>query len=120
MEAMDFDAILNGPVGDPGLRLDDGTEASSISGILRNGLDLFANVRPIALLPTIQGVRGGHSEDIDYVIVRENTEGLYASRGRGIGNDRVMNDILMLTRHGVERIARFAFKLARELSLIHI
>ena len=117
MQASEFDAILKGPVGDPSLRLADGTEASSISGILRNGLDLFANVRPITLLPTIQGVRGKQSEDIDYVIVRENTEGLYASRGKGIGNDRVMNDILMLTRDGVERIARFAFKLAMERSL---
>jgi isocitrate/isopropylmalate dehydrogenase len=117
MQASEFDAILKGPVGDPDLRLTDGTEASSISGILRNGLDLYANIRPISLLPTIEGVNGRQFGDIDYVIVRENTEGLYASRGKGIGNDRVMNDILMLTRHGVERIARFAFNLAKERSL---
>ena len=116
-KAGDFDGILKGPIGDPKLRLADGTEASSISGILRNGLDLYANVRPITLLPNIEGCRGMKAGEIDYVIVRENTEGLYASRGKGIGNDNVMNDILMLTRNGVERIARFAFELARKRGL---
>ncbi len=47
------------------------------------------------------------------MIVRENTEGLYLSRGRGVGNDDVMTDTLMVTRRGVERIARFAFETAK-------
>ncbi|MEU7798924.1 isocitrate/isopropylmalate dehydrogenase family protein [Micromonospora arborensis] len=105
------DATLKGPVGLPDVRQADGTEAGLLGGILRNGLDLYANVRPITLLP---GVRSALRVDdgIDYVIVRENTEGLYASRGKGVGNDHAMTDTLLVTRAGCERIAHFAFKLA--------
>ncbi|MCE7004757.1 isocitrate/isopropylmalate dehydrogenase family protein [Kibdelosporangium philippinense] len=105
------DATLKGPVGLPDVRLPDGTEAGLLGGILRNGLDLYANVRPITLLP---GVRSALRVDdgIDYVIVRENTEGLYASRGKGVGNSQAMADTLLVTRAGSERIARYAFELA--------
>jgi 3-isopropylmalate dehydrogenase len=51
--------------------------------------------------------------DIDYVIVRENTEGLYLSRGLGVGNDDAMVDQLFVSRSGVERVAHHAFRLAR-------
>ncbi|MGI5151530.1 isocitrate/isopropylmalate dehydrogenase family protein [Plantactinospora sp. CA-294935] len=109
------DATLKGPVGLPEVRLPDGTEAGLLGGVLRNGLDLYANVRPITLLP---GVRSALRVDdgIDYVIVRENTEGLYASRGKGVGNNHAMTDTLMVTRTGCERIARYAFELARNRS----
>jgi 3-isopropylmalate dehydrogenase len=51
---------------------------------------------------------------IDYVVVRENTEGLYASRGAGVNlRGEVVTDTLVMTRRGVERVARFAFDLAR-------
>ena len=107
----DADAVLKGPVGDPAVRQADGTEAGLLGGVLRIGLDLYANVRPIMLW---RGVRSPIADpgEIDYVIVRENTEGLYLSRGRGVGNDDVMADTLMVTRRGVERIARFAFETA--------
>ena len=49
---------------------------------------------------------------IDYVIVRENTEGLYASRGRGVGNDHAHADQLLVTRAGTERVVRRAFRVA--------
>jgi 3-isopropylmalate dehydrogenase len=107
------DGVLKGPVGLPDVRLPDGTEAGLLGGILRNGLDLYANVRPVRLLagaPTVLRRRPG---EIDYVIVRENTEGLYASRGRGVGNDTAVADVLLITRPGAERVVRYAFELAR-------
>jgi isocitrate/isopropylmalate dehydrogenase len=106
-------ATLKGPVGMPGVRLADGTEAGLLGGVLRNGLDLYANVRPIQLLPGISSRLRAEPGSIDYVIVRENTEGLYLARGRGTGNSRAMSDTLLVTRAGCERIARFAFELAR-------
>jgi 3-isopropylmalate dehydrogenase len=106
------DATLKGPVGLPDVRLPDGTEAGLLGGILRNGLDLFANVRPITLLPGVESRLRVEPGEIDYVIVRENTEGLYASRGKGVGNRNAMADTLLVTRNGCERVARFAFELA--------
>jgi isocitrate/isopropylmalate dehydrogenase len=106
-------ATLKGPVGLPDVRLPDGTEAGLLGGVLRNGLDLYANVRPIRLLPGVASRLRAEPGSIDYVIVRENTEGLYLARGRGTGNSRAMSDTLLVTRTGCERIARFAFELAR-------
>jgi isocitrate/isopropylmalate dehydrogenase len=106
-------ATLKGPVGLPEVRFADGTEAGLLGGVLRNGLDLYANVRPIQLLPGIRSRLRAEPGEIDYVIVRENTEGLYLARGRGTGNSRAMSEILMVTETGCERIARFAFELAR-------
>jgi 3-isopropylmalate dehydrogenase len=111
----DYDAVMKGPVGLPGVRNPDGTEAGVVSGILRAGLDVYANVRPVSTMVGASGAgeATGARRAIDYVIVRENTEGLYASRGLGIGNDRVRVDQLLVTREGVERVVRFAFHLAR-------
>jgi isocitrate/isopropylmalate dehydrogenase len=109
-----YDAVLKGPVGLPDVRHPDGTEAGVISGILRAGLDAYANVRPVTSLQPVTSTGGATrpGTGIDYVIVRENTEGLYASRGLGVGNDRVRVDQLLVTREGVERVARYAFRLA--------
>ncbi|MGC4804610.1 isocitrate/isopropylmalate dehydrogenase family protein [Micromonospora sp. DT233] len=101
----EYDAVLKGPVGLPEVRHPDGTEAGVVSGILRTGLNAYANVRPVTELTA--------EPRIDYVIVRENTEGLYASRGLGVGNDRVRVDQLLVTREGVERVVHYAFRLAR-------
>jgi 3-isopropylmalate dehydrogenase len=107
----DVDATLKGPVGLPEVRNADGTEAGVLGGILRNGLDAYANIRPIA---TSEGVPTPlrSPELIDYVIVRENTEGLYASRGKGVGNNTVHVDQLLVTRAATERIVRKAFEIA--------
>jgi len=110
------EATLKGPVGLPDVRLPDGTEAGLLGGILRNGLDLYANVRPIRLLPGVESRLRAEPGEIDYVIVRENTEGLYAARGRGVGNDSAVADTLLITRHGTERVVRYAFELARQRS----
>jgi 3-isopropylmalate dehydrogenase len=108
------DATIKGPVGLPDVRRPDGTEAGLLGGILRIGFDLYANVRPIKLFPkTFTPLKDRPPGSIDYVIVRENTEGLYASRGRGLVMEQAASDTLLLTRKGCERVSRFAFELAR-------
>src|SRR5499427_1388733 len=107
--------VLKGPVGDPAVRAPDGTEAGVLGGVLRPGLDAYANIRPIRLYPGVASALGGRAPgSIDYVVVRENTEGLYASRGRGFATDDVGLATMVLTRRGVERIARKAFAIARQ------
>ena len=116
------DAILLGAVGHPDARLPNGDLAGAgvIFG-LRFGLDLYANVRPVKLYP---GVRHKihdefkqvwRPESVDFVVVRENTEGLYTpARGtlsRG-GTDELAVDSRLITRKGAERVIRFAFDLA--------
>lgn len=108
------DSVLKGPVGNPNVRTSLGTEGGSLSDIMRRGLDLYANVRPITLWPGIECPIKAKPGDIDYVIVRENTEGLYASRNLGVGNNWAMTDTLLMTRPGVERIVRFAFDTSRK------
>jgi len=111
------DATMKGPVGLPGVRLPDGTEAGVLGGVLRSGFDLYANVRPIKLFPKVAiPLKDRPPQSIDYIIVRENTEGLYASRARGLMLEQAATDTLLLTRKGCERICRFAFQVARDKS----
>jgi 3-isopropylmalate dehydrogenase len=108
------DAVLKGPMGLPDVRRADGTEAGLLGGVLRNGLDLYANVRPVRLFPEVRSALAGKTVgDINYVIVRENTEGAYFSRGRGEVTPEGVRDMIVITRAGTERIVRFAFELAR-------
>ena len=107
------DGVLKGPVGLPEVRKPDGTEGGLLGGLLRLGLDTFANVRPIRLLAGVESATRHEPGSIDYVIVRENTEGLYLSRGAGVANHHAASDQMLITRAGTERIARFAFELAR-------
>ncbi|MEE9274362.1 MAG: isocitrate/isopropylmalate dehydrogenase family protein [bacterium] len=108
------DAILKGPVGDPAVRTPEGTEAGLLGGVLRGGLDLFANVRPIKLYPGAPcPLKGYEAGRIDYVVMRENTEGLYASRDKGVGGENAVADTMLMTRPGVERIVRAAFETSR-------
>ncbi len=110
------DSVLKAPVGLPEVRRPDGTEAGLLGGVLRNGLDTYANVRPVKLWPGVDAPLKAQPGEIDYVIVRENTEGLYLSRGLGVGNDQAVADTMLMTRRGVERVCRFAFDLARKRS----
>ncbi len=108
-------AILHGAAGIPGVVHPDGTEVGNDLHLqLRFLLDLYANVRPIKLLPGVTSpLRGYEGGGIDYVIIRENTEGLYASRGGGIVlRGEMASDSLVITRKGTERVAEFAFRLA--------
>ena len=113
------DAILHGAAGLPGVLLPDGTEAGPDFGLrIRSRLDLYANVRPIRLWPGLSSpLRRYPPGRIDYVVIRENTEGLYASRGAGaLLRDEVAADTLMITRKGTERVVRVAYELARKRS----
>lgn len=112
----DSHAILHGAAGLPGITYPDGTEVGNDLHLqLRFRLDLFANVRPIRLYRGARSpLAGWEPGQIDYVIVRENTEGLYASRGAGVVlRGELATDTLVVTRKGVERVAKFSFELAR-------
>ena len=108
------DAILFGAAGLPDVRFPDGTEIAP-QLTLRIALDLYVGLRPIRLHPGVPTpLRLGERDRIDYVILRENTEGLYASRGAGVlVGGHVATDTLVVTRPGVLRICRQAFELAR-------
>ena len=109
------DGVLKAPVGNPAVRTPEGTEAGLLGGVLRTGLDLFANMRPVKLYPGIRSPLAGYAPGgIDYVVIRENTEGLYASRDKGVGGPNAVADTMIITRPGVERVVRFAFELSRK------
>jgi len=115
-----FDAIFFGAVGAP-----DVPDHVSLWGLrlpICQGFDQYANVRPARVLPGIRSPldKGGA---IDWVIVRENTEGEYSGAGgrvhTGLGNE-VAVEVSTFTRSGVERIHRFAFELARKRPRKHL
>jgi 3-isopropylmalate dehydrogenase len=113
------DAILHGAGGLPDVTYPDGVEAGADFGLkTRFRLDLYANIRPIRLYTGVQSrLRDRKAGEIDYVIVRENTEGLYAARGGGVSlRGELAADTLIVTRKGVERVCRVAFELARKRS----
>ncbi|MPV37806.1 isocitrate/isopropylmalate dehydrogenase family protein [Georgenia subflava] len=107
------DGVLKGPVGLPDVRRPDGTEGGLLGGELRIGLDTYANVRPVRLRQGVTGPTRHAPGQIDYVIVRENTEGLYLSRGNGVATPHAASDQMLITRVGTERVVRYAFELAR-------
>lgn len=117
------DAILLGGIGATGpdgktVRRPDGNLAGySVVIGLRQELDLYANVRPVKLFEGVPTpLANKKPNDIDMVIVRENTEGLYyPARGRLTDSGRdIAYDLRMISREGSERITRFAFELAKE------
>ncbi len=106
------DAILLGAMGLPGVRWPDGREMAPQVD-LREELDLYSGVRPIKLYhPRLSPLK---SAEIDYVLVRESTEGLFASRLRPRDLTAYSaRDELLVTRSGSERLFRSAFQLARQ------
>ncbi len=113
--AKQADAILFGAMGWPAIRYPNGTEIAPQLD-LRFDLGLYAGVRPIRALPGVPlALRDARAEDIDFVLIRESTEGLFASRGRGVveGNHEA-RDTMVITRRGSERVFDFAFRLARQ------
>ncbi len=110
-----FDAILFGALGDP--RVPDNRHAADILLGMRFGLDLYVNHRPVKLLdPRLCPLKGVEPKDVDFVVFRENTEGLYVMMGGNFKKgtpDEVATDIDLNTRKGVERIIRHAFEFAR-------
>ncbi|HET8630112.1 MAG TPA: tartrate dehydrogenase, partial [Thermomicrobiales bacterium] len=111
----EFDALYLGAVGFPTV-----PDHVSLWGFLlpiRQEFDLYVNQRPIRLLPGVEGpLRGRGPADIDFVCVRENTEGEYAGVGGRVRRgtpEEVALQTSVYTRRGVERIMRYAFELAR-------
>ena len=115
MLSENFDAILLGAMGDP--RVPDNRHAVDILLGMRFGLDLYVNHRPVKLLDSrLCPLKGAEPKDVDFVVFRENTEGLYVMMGGNFKKgtaDEVATDIDLNTRKGVERIIRHAFEFAR-------
>jgi 3-isopropylmalate dehydrogenase len=106
------DAVLLGACGLPDVRRHDGTELTP-QITLRRELELYAGIRPARRLAGVPCPLAGEPE-IDLVIVRESTEGLFASLGGGIVlGYEVATDTQVITRRGTERVVRAAFDLAR-------
>ncbi|HXP95894.1 MAG TPA: isocitrate/isopropylmalate family dehydrogenase, partial [Telmatospirillum sp.] len=110
-----FDAIYFGAVGAPDVP--DHVTLWGLRLAICQPFDQYANVRPTRILPGIKSPLGGITpKDLDWVIVRENSEGEYAGHGgrshRGFPED-VATEVSIFTRGGVTRIMRFAFELAR-------
>ena len=113
-ELRPFDAIYFGSAGDPAV-----PDHISLWGLrlkICQGMDQYANVRPSRLLPGIKSpLENVTAKDLDWVIVRENSEGEYAGVGGRVHQslpEEVGMDVAVFTRAGVERIQRFAFELA--------
>ncbi len=112
MLGRDFDAILVGAFGDP--RVKTNIHAKEILLGMRFKMDLFANVRPVRLMDAaLCPLKGVEPKDIDFVVIRENTEGVYGDLG-GVFKQGTADEIAtqedINTRKGVERIIRFAFE----------
>jgi 3-isopropylmalate dehydrogenase len=109
--ARDFDAILVGAFGDP--RVPSNTHAKEILLGMRFKMDLYANVRPVRLMDaSLCPLKGVEPKDVDFVVIRENTEGVYGDLG-GVFKQDTADEIAIQedvnTRKGVERILRYAF-----------
>jgi tartrate dehydrogenase/decarboxylase / D-malate dehydrogenase len=109
------DAILFGSAGDPDI-----PDHITLWGLrlkICQGFDQYANVRPTRILPGIESpLRNCKREDLNWVIVRENSEGEYSGVGGRAHQGHpieVATDVCMMTRVGVERVMRFAFRLAQ-------
>jgi len=108
------DAILLGAMGHPDVRYPNGTEVVPQID-LRDRFQLYAGLRPVRVLPGVRIPLGDpRARDIDFVIVRESTEGLFAARteSRREGEEAVL-DTMRITRRGSERLFRAAFALAQ-------
>jgi len=115
------DSIFLGAVGFPGV-----PDHISLWGLLipiRREFDQYVNLRPVRLLP---GVRSPLADkkpgDVDFWVVRENTEGEYSRIGgrTGAGDDEAVVQTAVFTRKGTDRILRYAFDLARRLGRLHV
>jgi 3-isopropylmalate dehydrogenase len=109
------DAVLLGALGDP--RVKDLKHARDILFGLRFGFDLYCNVRPVVCLhDRLMPLKGKHASDCNFVVFRENTEGIYANIGgqfkRGTPDEVAINEDIN-TRKGVERVIRAAFEYAQ-------
>ena len=111
----DQDAILFGSAGDP--HIPDHITLWGLRLKICQGFDQYANVRPTRILPGIDGpLKRCGPDDLNWVIVRENSEGEYAGVGGRVHQGHPIEaatDVSLMTRAGVERIMRYAFRLAQ-------
>jgi tartrate dehydrogenase/decarboxylase/D-malate dehydrogenase len=118
----DFDAIYFGAVGDP--EVPDHITLWGLRLAICQGFDQYANVRPARILPGVESPLAGVGEgDLDWIIVRENSEGEYAGAGGRVHTglpEEVAVETAIFTRSGVARIMRFAFDLARTRPAKHL
>ena len=113
--ARDFDAVLVGAFGDP--RVATNIHAKEILLGMRFKMDLYANVRPVRLMEaSLCPLKGVEPRDVDFVVIRENTEGVYVDAG-GVFKQGTPDEVAVQedinTRKGVERIIRYAFEYCR-------
>jgi len=122
-----MDAIFLGAVGDP--RVKPGILERDLLLKLRFELDQYVNLRPVVRYPGVETLVPSHAEDdVDMIVVRENSEGLYSGAGgfhrKGTPHEVAVQESIN-TRHGVERIVRYAFDLAmrpgrrKKVTLVH-
>ena len=116
MLGRDFDAILVGAFGDP--RVKTNIHAKEILLGMRFRMDLYANVRPVRLMDAaLCPLKGVEPKDVDFVVLRENTEGVYTDAG-GVFKQGTLDEIAtqedINTRKGVERIIRYAFEFCQQ------
>ncbi|MGB8008104.1 MAG: 3-isopropylmalate dehydrogenase [Terriglobales bacterium] len=112
MLARDFDAIFVGAFGDP--RVPSNIHAKEILLGMRCQMDLYANVRPVRLMDaSLCPLKGVEPSDVDFVVIRENTEGAYGDLGgvfkKGTPDEVAIQEDIN-TRKGVERVIRYAFE----------
>src|SRR5476649_53581 len=106
------DAILLGACGLPSMRYPDNTEIMP-QVELRFIFDLYAGVRPCRLIPGVPSpIVGAAEKGIDLVLIRESTEGLFASMGKGVVTENEARETLVITRKTSERLFEFSFRLA--------
>lgn len=115
-ELKGFDALLFGAVGLP--EVDDTLPAKEYTFKVRTEFEQYVNYRPVKFLPGIPSpLRDKHTEDVDFVIIRENTEGEFVLAGKILrpeSKEGLATQTSIFTRKGIERIAHFSFKLARK------
>jgi 3-isopropylmalate dehydrogenase len=110
--AQNFDAVLVGAFGDP--RVPSNIHAKEILLGMRSKMDLYANVRPVRLMDaSLCPLKGIEPKDLDFLVIRENTEGVYGDLG-GVFKQGTADEVAIQedinTRKGVERIIRYAFE----------
>src|SRR4030095_1697960 len=114
-QLLKFDAIYLGAIGDP--RVSDAISARELILPLRQQLGQYVNLRPMRLLPGITSPLANRgAADIDMICVRENSEGEYCGIGGRLNQgtpQELAEQTGIFTRHGIERIARYAFTLAQ-------
>jgi 3-isopropylmalate dehydrogenase len=113
-DCLDADAVLLSAIGLPDVRFPDGTEVQPQMMVgLRRALALHSAVRPVKLYPGVEGALRNTGPGIDFVVIRENLEGLFASFGGGsVVGDEVATDTMVITRKGTTQVAEYAFRLA--------